>query len=43
MGQILKRKGTVTQTKTSAEFFIMNADVPLAAMFGYATELRGFT
>lgn len=43
MGQILKRWGTVTSTKTSTDYFILWADVPLASMFGYATELRGAT
>mmetsp|Transcript_34614 Transcript_34614/g.25776 ORF Transcript_34614/g.25776 Transcript_34614/m.25776 type:complete len:94 (+) Transcript_34614:695-976(+) len=43
MGQLVKRRGTVTNTSTKQGLFIMNADVPLAAMFGYATELRGAT
>lgn len=43
MGQLVKRRGTVTNTETKAGLFIMNADVPLASMFGYATELRGST
>lgn len=43
MGQLVKRRGNVTNTETKAGLFILNADVPLAAMFGYATELRGST
>lgn len=43
MGQLLKRRGNVTNTQTKSGLFILNADVPLAAMFGYATELRGST
>lgn len=43
MGQLVKRRGSITNTETKGGMFIMNADVPLAAMFGYATELRGST
>ena len=43
MSQLVKRRGTITNTQTKTGLFIMNADVPLAAMFGYATELRGAT
>lgn len=43
MGQLVRRRGTITNTQTKTGLFIMNADVPLAAMFGYATELRGAT
>lgn len=43
MGQLVKRRGTITNTVTKTGLFILNADVPLAAMFGYATELRGST
>ena len=43
MGQLVRRRGTITNTMTKSGMFIMNADVPLAAMFGYATELRGAT
>jgi len=43
MGQLMKRRGSITGTETRAGLFIMSADVPLAAMFGYATELRGST
>jgi elongation factor G len=43
MGQLVKRRGTVTNTQTRPGLFILNADVPLSEMFGYATELRGST
>lgn len=43
MGQLVKRRGTVTNTQTKKDLFILNADVPLSEMFGYATELRGAT
>jgi len=43
MGQLVRRRGTITNTMTKSGVFILNADVPLAAMFGYATELRGAT
>ena len=43
MGQLVKRRGTITNTQTKGGLFIMNADVPLSRMFGYATELRGST
>jgi|TARA_B110000285_G_C14493806_1_gene325117 elongation factor G len=43
MGQLMKRRGSITGTETRAGLFIMTADVPLASMFGYATELRGST
>ena len=43
MGQLVKRRGSVTNTEIKSGLFILNADVPLSAMFGYATELRGST
>ena len=43
MGQLVKRRGNITNTVTKSGLYIINADVPLAAMFGYATELRGST
>ena len=43
MGQLVRRRGTITNTQTKTGLFIINADVPLACMFGYATELRGAT
>ncbi len=43
MGQLVKRRGSVTNTMTKAGLFMLSADVPLASMFGYATELRGAT
>jgi len=43
MGQLVRRRGSVTNTETKSGLFVLTADVPLAAMFGYATELRGST
>jgi len=43
MSQLVKRRGNVTNTQTRQDLFILNADVPLSEMFGYATELRGAT
>lgn len=43
MSGLVRRRGTVTDTRSSLDTFVLNADVPLAEMFGYATELRGAT
>jgi elongation factor G len=43
MQQLTKRGGTVTNTQSTFGTFVINADVPLEKMFGYATELRGAT
>jgi elongation factor G len=43
MGGLMKRRGNITDSKNQDGLFIVNADVPLATMFGYATELRGAT
>jgi len=40
---LVKRRGTITNTQSKPGLFILNADVPLSMMFGYATELRGST
>ena len=43
MATLVKRKGSVTNTESGYEIFSISADVPLANMFGYATELRSQT
>lgn len=43
MAAISKRRGLVTNTETRGDLFVMEADVPLSATFGFATELRGLT
>lgn len=43
MGGLLKRRGSITNAKVQQGLYIINADIPLASMFGYATELRGMT
>lgn len=43
MNTINKRKGNITNAETQGDIFILNANVPLAQMFGFSTELRGYT
>jgi len=43
MAGLTKRRGVMTNTETRSDLFIMNCDVALSQMFGYATELRGLT
>lgn len=43
MDTLTKRKGTLVDTETSGDIFVMRSDVPLSNMFGYASELRGVT
>ncbi|XP_057302230.1 elongation factor G, mitochondrial-like [Hydractinia symbiolongicarpus] len=43
MGGVNKRKGLVTGTESSDEYFTVYADVPLNEMFGYSNELRSLT
>ncbi len=43
MGQINQRRGVIMGTETNEGFCVINAEVPLAEMFGYATDLRSAT
>ncbi len=43
MGNLTSRRGMLTGTETNAGIQIVNAEVPLAEMFGYATDLRSQT
>ena len=43
MNNITKRKGSIKKAETVGEMFILKADVALAQMFGFSTELRGYT
>ncbi len=43
MAAVSKRRGLVTNTESRGDIFILTADVPLANMFGFATEVRGLT
>eukprot|EP01130_Rhizamoeba_saxonica_P012220 TRINITY_DN5130_c0_g1_i1.p1 TRINITY_DN5130_c0_g1~~TRINITY_DN5130_c0_g1_i1.p1 ORF type:complete len:739 (-),score=201.34 TRINITY_DN5130_c0_g1_i1:43-2259(-) len=40
---VLKRKGTIDNASLEGQIIIMDCQVPLANMFGYATELRSMT
>jgi len=40
---IMQRRGTVIGTTEESGFTLVEAEVPLAAMFGYATDLRSVT
>eukprot|EP01134_Creolimax_fragrantissima_P007779 CFRG7779T1 len=43
MGGINKRKGMISDTDASDGFCIITAEIPLANMFGYSSELRSGT
>ena len=43
MGNLTSRRGVLTGNESSAGVQIVNAEVPLAEMFGYATDLRSQT
>jgi elongation factor G len=43
MGQINQRRGMIVNSATNEGFAVIEADVPLAEMFGYATDLRSAT
>ncbi len=43
MGQINQKRGMITGSTEELNFTIIQADVPLAEMFGYATDLRSLT
>lgn len=42
-GDIIVRRGMVNQTDMNGDTTVISAEIPLAAMFGYATELRSMT
>jgi elongation factor G len=43
MGDLSSRRGRVMGMDTRGGAQVINANVPLASMFGYATELRSMT
>ena len=43
MGQINQRRGIISGTQTIEGFVTVEAEVPLAEMFGYSTDLRSAT
>ncbi len=43
MGDVSRRRGTVQGMEESANGQVVRAEVPLAEMFGYATDLRSLT
>jgi elongation factor G len=43
VGQINQKRGVITGSVEEQLFTIVNAEVPLAEMFGYATQLRSLT
>ncbi|MEW4453095.1 elongation factor G [Bremerella sp. JC817] len=42
-GDIIVRRGMVNQTDMNGDTTVISAEIPLASMFGYATELRSMT
>jgi elongation factor G len=43
VGQINQKRGVITGSVEEQNFTIVNSEVPLAEMFGYATQLRSLT
>ena len=43
MGQINQKRGMITGSTEEQNFTIIQAEVPLSEMFGYATDLRSGT
>lgn len=43
MAAVSKRRGMINNTESREECFVMEAEVPLSTMFGFATEMRGMT
>ncbi len=43
LGQINQKRGMITGSTEEMNFTVVQADVPLAEMFGYATDLRSAT
>lgn len=43
VGQINQRRGVIVLTQTEGSYFVVDAEVPLSAMFGYSTDLRSAT
>jgi len=42
-GDIASRRGTITGTEVKGNLTVMTAEVPLAKMFGYSTDVRSMT
>jgi elongation factor G len=42
-GDIASRRGTISGTEARGNLTVINADVPLANMFGYSTDVRSMT
>lgn len=43
LGGIAKRRGIITNNTAQGEYVVVRAEVPLAQMFGYSTEIRSLT
>lgn len=43
INQMTKRGGIITNTDTTAGWFVLESEVPLNEMFGYSGELRSVT
>ena len=43
MGDVTSRRGSVKGMNTRGNVQVLNAEVPLSEMFGYATDLRSMT